>query len=142
MQHSNANYQQFVTDMSPPSWITTKTRFRVRSFLANLANFSAWNFIKVQTPLKLFFCEFWEIFQPATLLKTRHRHKCFPVNFSKSFLRNSYFVEHLPKASSNHIICVIFFCKIYSIVRCGCLKRHFFHLNRLNRHHFDFVKHL
>ena len=32
--------------------------------------------------------------RPATLLKKRLRHKCFPVNFVK-FLRTPFFVEHL-----------------------------------------------
>ena len=31
---------------------------------------------------------------PATLLKKRPRHKCFPVNFAK-FLRTSFFIELL-----------------------------------------------
>ena len=33
-------------------------------------------------------------FRPATLLKERLRHRCFPVNFVK-FLRTPFFIEHL-----------------------------------------------
>ena len=32
--------------------------------------------------------------RPTTLLKKRHWHRCFPVNFSK-FLRTPFFIEHL-----------------------------------------------
>ena len=32
--------------------------------------------------------------RPATLLKKRLWHRCFPVNFAK-FLRTPYFTEHL-----------------------------------------------
>ena len=32
--------------------------------------------------------------QPATLLKNRLWHRCFPVNFKK-FLRTPFFIEHL-----------------------------------------------
>ena len=32
--------------------------------------------------------------RPATLLKKRLRHRCFPVNFVK-FLRTPIFIEHL-----------------------------------------------
>ena len=31
---------------------------------------------------------------PATLLKKRHWHRCFPANFAK-FLRTPFFTEHL-----------------------------------------------
>ena len=33
-------------------------------------------------------------FRPATLLKKRLWHRCFPVNFAK-FLRTPFFTEHL-----------------------------------------------
>ena len=32
--------------------------------------------------------------KPATLLKKRHWHRCFPVNFAK-FLRTPFLTEHL-----------------------------------------------
>ena len=32
--------------------------------------------------------------QPATLLKKRFWHRCFPVNFAK-FLRTPFFIKHL-----------------------------------------------
>ena len=32
--------------------------------------------------------------RPATLLKNRLRHRCFPVNFAK-FLRTPFFIKHL-----------------------------------------------
>ena len=32
--------------------------------------------------------------RPATLLKKRLWHRCFPVNFAK-FLRTTFFIEHL-----------------------------------------------
>ena len=35
-----------------------------------------------------------EAARPATLLKNRLRHRCFPVNFEK-FLRTPFFIEHL-----------------------------------------------
>ena len=45
--------------------------------------FSGSNFIKNETPAEVFSREFWEVFQPATLLKPRPRHRRFPVNFAK-----------------------------------------------------------
>ena len=36
---------------------------------------------------------------PATLLKKRPLHRCFPVNFAK-FLRTPYFTEHLQTTAS------------------------------------------
>ena len=37
--------------------------------------------------------------RPATLLKKRFWHWCFPVNFAK-FLRTPFFTEHLRKTAS------------------------------------------
>ena len=34
------------------------------------------------------------LLRPAALFKKRHRHRCFPVNFTK-FLRTSFFIERL-----------------------------------------------
>ena len=47
------------------------------------------NFIKSETPVQVFSCEFWEICQPVTLLRTRHRHRCFFVNFEHLFCKTS-----------------------------------------------------
>ena len=44
----------------------------------------AW--LKMKLQHRCFFYEFWEMFQPATILKTTIRHRYFPVNFEK-FLR-------------------------------------------------------
>ena len=50
--------------------------------------------------------------QPATLLKKRLRHRCFPVNFAK-FVRTSFLTEHFWKPASVYVlpekklICVI-----------------------------------
>ena len=41
------------------------------------------NFIKNETLTQVFSCEFCELFQPETLLKTRLQHRCFPVSFEK-----------------------------------------------------------
>ena len=42
--------------------------------------------------------------RPATLLKERLWHRCFPVNFVE-FLRTSFFIEHLPLAAYETILC-------------------------------------
>ena len=43
---------------------------------------------------------------PATLLKKRLWHKCFPVNFVK-FLRTPFFIEHLWWLFlNNHVACL------------------------------------
>ena len=39
-------------------------------------------------------------FRPATLLKKRLWHRCFPVNFAK-FLRTPFFTEHLRTTASD-----------------------------------------
>ena len=44
--------------------------------------------------LSLFFNKAAGLRRPATLLKTRLWHRCFPVKFVK-FLRTPFFVEHL-----------------------------------------------
>ena len=58
----------------------------------------ACNFIKKETRAQVFSCEFCEIskntFSPATLLKKRLGHRCFPVNFVK-ILRTPFLIEHL-----------------------------------------------
>ena len=41
--------------------------------------------------------------QPATLLKKRLWHRCFPVNFAK-FLRTTFFIEHLWVTASGNIM--------------------------------------
>ena len=41
--------------------------------------------------------------RPATLLKKRLWHRCFPVNFTK-FLRSSFFTEHLWMTASDMTI--------------------------------------
>ena len=51
--------------------------------------------------------------RPATLLKMRLWHRCFPVNFAK-FLRTSYFTEHLWWL-------LLTFCKIHRKYRCWSL---------------------
>ena len=51
--------------------------------------------------------------RPATLLKMRFWHRCFPVNFVK-FLRISYFTEHLWWL-------LLTFCKIYRKYCCWSL---------------------
>ena len=50
----------------------------------------------VQKQSQEVFCKkvFLKISRPATLLKKRLRHRCFPVNFVK-FLRTHFFTEHL-----------------------------------------------
>ena len=37
--------------------------------------------------------------RPATLLKKRLRHRCFPVNCAKKF-KNTFFIEHLRATAS------------------------------------------
>ena len=44
---------------------------------------SACNFIKNTSLAQLFTCEFWDIFQQATLIKTRLQHRNFLVKFDK-----------------------------------------------------------
>ena len=39
-------------------------------------------------------CSVKKVFLPATLLKKRPWHRCFPVNFAK-FLRTTFFIQHL-----------------------------------------------
>ena len=39
--------------------------------------------------------------RPATLLKKRLYHRCFPVNFAK-FLRTLFFAEHLQTSASDN----------------------------------------
>ena len=57
-------------------------------------------------PLKYVFCEYRSGVlaengltsrRPATLLKNRLQHKCFPVNFAKLLRIPTYFVEHLSR---------------------------------------------
>ena len=55
--------------------------------------------IKYETPAQLFSCEFWEIFQSASLLKTRPCHRGFPVSFANIF-KSTYFAEHLRSGTS------------------------------------------
>ena len=45
--------------------------------------------------------------RPATLLKKRLWHRCFPVNFATS--KNTYFYRTLPVAASVDLINIIFF---------------------------------
>ena len=57
------------------------------------------NFIKKETLTQVYSCEF--CLMSATLLKKRHQHRCFPVNFAK-FLRTSFFKEHLRRLLLNY----------------------------------------
>ena len=82
-------------NLSANNFINTKTPPQ----LLMLRNFSACNFTKNETPPQIFSNEFWdfysvilvkrklfwEIFYPTTLIKTRIRHSCFPVNFKNFF---------------------------------------------------------
>ena len=54
-------------------------------FLLDFEKFSACNFIKNKIPTQVFSCGFWDIFQTATLVQTRLRHRCFTANFEKYF---------------------------------------------------------
>ena len=69
------------------------------------------NFIKNETLAEAFFLKFCDFFQPKTLIKTRHQHKCFLVNFAKNF-ENIYFAEHLRRTASNDMAISRFFFKI------------------------------
>ena len=60
-----------------------------------------WAFLR--TP---FLTEHFQCLRPATLLKKRHWHWCFPVNFTK-FLRTTFYIEHLWWLLL-HILCVHF----------------------------------
>ena len=50
-----------------------------------------------------FFFFFVASLRPATLLKKRLWHSCFPVNYTK-FLRASFFTEHLRWLLLSHIL--------------------------------------
>ena len=75
---------KFQKKYSLPFYLKRKSRTGV--FLWILKIFSACNFIKNETPAKVLSRAFWNSFQPATLLRTRLWHRCFPMNFTK-FLR-------------------------------------------------------
>ena len=45
--------------------------------------------------------------QPGNIFKKRLRHRFFSCKFQKSF-KNTYFVEHLRTAASNHIYLIVF----------------------------------
>ena len=52
-------------------------------------------FMKNKTPAQMFYCKFWEMFQPTTLLRIRLWHRRFPVSFTK-FLR-TVFLQNICK---------------------------------------------
>ena len=71
------------------------------------------NFVKDRTPAKIFCCRFCEFLQPVILLKTKLRHRCFPVNFAK-FLK-LHILQNTCKGlwQSSDMIIARFFWKIY-----------------------------
>ena len=56
--------------------------------------------------------------RPATLLKKRLRHRCFPVTFTK-FLRTTFLIEHLRATASSKN--AYFHCDP-SIKKCRCIR--------------------
>ena len=100
-------YQQFDIDIVPPALNFNKNQAGV--FVRILQICSASNFIKNKTQACVLSHEFWEVFQPKTVLKTRVGHRC---NFCKIF-KDNYFAEHLQRAHSNDMIIDKFFYDIY-----------------------------
>ena len=76
------------------NYITTNSRssrpevFCKKGVLRNIAKFTGKHLCQ-----SLFFNKVAGL-RPATLLKKRLWHRCFPVNFAK-FLRTPFFIEHL-----------------------------------------------
>ena len=63
--------------------ILLEKNLRHRSALVNLGIFFRQQLYQKWDSRDVFSREFWEVFQPATLLKPRPRHRRFPVNFAK-----------------------------------------------------------
>ena len=91
----------FDTNLAPMPWTILKWEvflsshrssrpevFCKKGFLNNFANFTGKHLCQ-----SLFFNKVRGL-RPATLLKKRLWHRCFPVNFAK-FLRTPFLIEHL-----------------------------------------------
>ena len=63
--------------------------------------------------------------RPATLLKNRLWHRCFPVNFAKflrtPFLQNTFFTEHLWAITSVKSLTIIWYIAIILVSACTWL---------------------
>ena len=78
----------FPNYLTYPSEAVVQKRFCKKGVVRNFAKFAGKHLCQ-----PLFFNKVAGL-RPATLLKKRHWHRCFPVNFVK-FLRTPFFIEHL-----------------------------------------------
>ena len=90
-----------------------KTRLRHGCFLVSLLIFSACNFIKIETPAQVFSSEFWEIFQPATLLRGDSDTGVFPW-ILQTFLRTVIMKNFCKKLNNYFLKISIYLFKVLS----------------------------